>query len=159
MKALDARGCRKMEHAEVARIVHEEFGAGGWWSQMVTVGYERLRGTRVKHEMTKGFQIAVSATIAAPVAKCYGAWTKDAVRAKWLGPAIFEQRTSRANKTLRYVWGKSLTPLEVYFWVKGPSKTQVVVQQGRLAGAADGERCKKYWRQRLDALRDLLEGA
>src|SRR5688572_27657477 len=54
-RVLDAAGARKMSHAEIARMVHDRFAGGdpstssgsvpphnaGWWSQMVTVGYER----------------------------------------------------------------------------------------------------------------------
>jgi hypothetical protein len=38
---LDKAGARTMEHAEIASLLHEKFGVPGWWTQMVTVGYER----------------------------------------------------------------------------------------------------------------------
>src|SRR5262245_42305997 len=46
-KLLDARGARRMKHAEIAEMLHDELGVPPWWSQMVTVGYERVRGKRV----------------------------------------------------------------------------------------------------------------
>jgi hypothetical protein len=43
---LDRAGARKMNHQEIASYLHDELGCSGWWSQMVTVGYEQARGMR-----------------------------------------------------------------------------------------------------------------
>ncbi len=40
---------------------------------------------------------------------------------------------------------------------KGPEKTAVSVEHIRLADAEEAERVKARWRERLDALRTLLE--
>ena len=44
-KPTRAGAAAKLEHGAIARLVSEH-GAGDWWSQMVTVGYERIRGLR-----------------------------------------------------------------------------------------------------------------
>jgi hypothetical protein len=44
VKVLDAAGATSKPHREIVKIVN----AGSWWSQMVTVGYERIRGLRDK---------------------------------------------------------------------------------------------------------------
>ena len=43
---LDARDGRALPHKDIARLLHDEFGVPGWWSQMVTVEYERAIGRR-----------------------------------------------------------------------------------------------------------------
>ena len=49
------------------------------------------------------------------------------------------------------------TSVEVNFWDKGAGKCQVVVEQRKLAGAADVARVKAYWAEALAKLKALLE--
>ena len=50
VKILDAAGATSKTHREIVKIVN----AGSWWSQMVTVGYERIRGLRDKGQRRGG---------------------------------------------------------------------------------------------------------
>ncbi|HET9545067.1 MAG TPA: DUF4287 domain-containing protein, partial [Gaiellaceae bacterium] len=68
---LDAWGANERKHGEIARRLRSEHGVPGWWSQTVTVGYERARGLRVKHERPDGFSVSVSRTVAAPAERLY----------------------------------------------------------------------------------------
>ena len=43
---LDNAAAKKMSHKEIAEYLYEKRGAPGWWSQMVTVTYERARPAR-----------------------------------------------------------------------------------------------------------------
>src|SRR4051794_10771179 len=74
-KLLDAAGCRTKTHREIVAVVSEKYDVGPWWRQMVTVGYERARGLRVKHQTAKGFSVSASKTVAVPIGKLYAAWT------------------------------------------------------------------------------------
>ena len=65
-RILDDWGATQRTHRDIARWLHDEQGVPGWWSQTVTVGYERVRGMRARHETTTGFQVSVQKTIAAP---------------------------------------------------------------------------------------------
>ena len=47
----------------MAELLHEKYSVPGWWSQMVTVGYEQARGLRVKHQKKSGFEISATRTI------------------------------------------------------------------------------------------------
>jgi hypothetical protein len=42
-RALDGENAHTLTHGEIARLLHETFNVGDWWSQMVAVGYEQLR--------------------------------------------------------------------------------------------------------------------
>ncbi|HSL70724.1 MAG TPA: hypothetical protein VK864_10815, partial [Longimicrobiales bacterium] len=44
--ALDGLGADQLTHSEIARTVHEKFDVPSWWTQTVTVGYERIKGLR-----------------------------------------------------------------------------------------------------------------
>ncbi len=156
ISALDKAGCRKLEHKEIAVIVSEKFGAGDWWSQMVTVGYEQGTGKRAKHEKPGGFEISRTKVIAAPVSAVYQAWLKPASRSRWLSKSV-TIRTSTANKSMRLNWSDGVQRLSVEFYAKGPGKSQVAVQHGKLPSAAAAEKAKTFWGTALTKLKTTLE--
>lgn len=46
VEVLDAADAVRWPHAKIARHLYEDHEIPGWWAQMVTVGYERIRGLR-----------------------------------------------------------------------------------------------------------------
>jgi hypothetical protein len=46
----------------------------------------------------------------------------------------------------------------VGFEAKGDAKSVVAIEHARLADAAEAERMKAFWRERVAALREVLEG-
>jgi hypothetical protein len=46
VRLLDGEAASTLTHRDVAQLVHDKYGISGWWSQTVTVGYERLKGLR-----------------------------------------------------------------------------------------------------------------
>src|SRR5437764_12460023 len=75
-KLLDRAGAVEMNHAAIAKHLHDKLGCTPWWSQMIAVGYEQERGLRVKHQKCDGdFSASASKTVAVPVADLYAAWT------------------------------------------------------------------------------------
>jgi hypothetical protein len=50
---LDRAGSAQEPHGEIARYV-SSLGTPDWWSQMVTVGYERIRGLRDRGQRRGG---------------------------------------------------------------------------------------------------------
>jgi hypothetical protein len=153
---LDRTGARKMKHPEIAAMLHEQLGCSGWWSQMITVGYEQSRGMREKHETTAGYQISRSKTFTVPVAQAYTAWNDVRQRGRWLKDSKFTVRKAIASKSLRFAWIDGKTNVEVHFLAKGDQKSQVVVQHNKLANSADAERKKKYWSEQLERLQKYL---
>ncbi len=156
---LDARGAASMAHPAIARLTASQ-GAGAWWSQMVAVAYERARGLRDVHQKSDGYSASCSRTIAASAGKAYSAWTQARKRSAWLpGPVAI--RTASAGKRLRLNWpvnGRD-TSVEVHFWPKGADRVQVAIQHGKLADREEFNQMKAFWGERLEALRDRLEGA
>jgi len=63
-RILDAWDASTHNHTEIARYVNAELGVDGWWSQSVTVGYERARGMRAQNQRPEGFEVSVSKTVA-----------------------------------------------------------------------------------------------
>ena len=53
VRVLDAARATERPHKEIALYV-SSLGTPDWWSQMVTVGYERIRGLRVKGQRRSG---------------------------------------------------------------------------------------------------------
>lgn len=153
---LDRNGARKMNHPEIAAMLHEKLGCSGWWSQMITVGYEQARGMREKHETPAGYQISRSKTLAVPVATAYQAWSDAKQRGRWLKDAKFAVRKATANRSLRIKWIDGTTNIEVMFYAKSPGKSQVVVQHNKLADARAAERKKVYWAEQLERLDEFL---
>jgi uncharacterized protein YndB with AHSA1/START domain len=152
-RLLDGERAHTLTHAAIARMVADKFGGGPWWSQMVTVGYERIRGLRAVHEKPGGFEVGRSKTIAAPIARVYKAWQSPAGRRKWLTDADFKITAAQENKTLRLVWVDGTSRAQIYFVDKG-DKTAVTVQHGKLKDANAADKMKKYWGVQLDRLAD-----
>lgn len=152
---LDAASAITMSHTEMARYLREEQGVPPWWSQMVANAYEQARGLRKKHQMPQGYQVSVSKTLGAPVSALYRAWADDEVRGRWLGePATVRQAVP--HKSMRMTWADGEMRVEVAFYAKGDSRTQVVVQHSRLADAGEAERMKRFWRGKLERLGEVV---
>src|SRR5437762_764774 len=134
--ALDEAGAADWPHKRIAEHVHEAFGCPGWWSQMVTVGYEQARGLRVKHQTADGFTAGASKTVAAPIAALFRAWTDAKSRAQWLPDAAdVTIRSATENKSLRLVWTDGTSSIVVQFYPKGAAKSQVTIERRKLKNA------------------------
>jgi hypothetical protein len=157
---LDTAGAARRTHREIAQHLHEQHGVPGWWAQMVTVGYEQARGRREAHETPTGFSASCSRVIAAPLPDVYARFENARRRSAWLPGAPMTIRKATKDKSMRIMWqdGGRATSVEVNFYAKGDGKCQVALQHGKLAGARDVARLKRFWAERLDALRDLAQG-
>src|SRR5262245_46108864 len=54
VNALDYAKADRLEHAEIAKYVKKHFKTPDWWTQMVVVGYERIRGLRAHGQRRDG---------------------------------------------------------------------------------------------------------
>ena len=154
---LDREKAGSMTHQEIDRLLYEKHGVPGWWSQMITVGYEQARGMRAKHQKPGGFEIGRSKTIAAPVDAVFAAWSDARRRARWLADPGITIRKATPGKSLRVTWVDGKTSLAVDFSPRGTTKTVVAVQHGKLRDARAAERMKSYWAAQLERLKTLLE--
>ena len=77
---LDAWGATEHTHTEIARWLDETQGVPGWWTQNITVNYERARGMRSPGQMADGFSISVTRTIAVDQDRLFAAFTSAATQ-------------------------------------------------------------------------------
>jgi hypothetical protein len=153
---LDEAGAKKMQHKEIALLLRGKLGAGDWWSQMVTVEYERARGLRELYQGAGGYRVSVGKTLDVPVDALYEAWSKAIRRARWLGKEELQIRKATAPKSMRITWADG-TNLEVNFYAKGAAKSQVSVQHSKLNGKKDVEQRRKFWKDALERLQSRLK--
>lgn len=154
--ALDRRGAEKMSHGEIARIVNEKYKVDGWWSQTVTVGYERIKGLRARGQRLDGtYEASKSRTFNVPVTTLFDAWAKPAVRRRWLDGQTVKVRTATSPKSMRLDWADGGI-IAVWFTSKGKSKSSVALAHTKLRDRVTAERLKQYWSERLDALNEVL---
>jgi hypothetical protein len=154
LKLLDADGAADLTHKQIAERLHEKHGVGEWWAQMVTVGYEQARGRRIKHQMTRGFEVTVSKTVNVSVSRLYACWADAKRRKLWL-PVEFEVRKATKNKSMRITWPDG-TNVDVNFSVKGPEKSSVGVGHAKLADAKAAEKAKKMWKGYLEGMAGVV---
>lgn len=153
---LDREDSTAKSHKEIAAWLANHFDISGWWTQAITVQYERDRGLRKVHEKPDGFEATKSKTFYFPVRKLYQAWVDPSKRAQWLEHPDFEIRTANENKSLRITWPDE-TNVAVYFNKKNESKTQVSVQHGKLQKQDEVARRKAYWKNQFDKLNTFLK--
>ena len=155
---LDQWDAAKRPHREIARWVREEQAVDGWGAQSVTVSYERARGLRAVGERPEGFSITASKTVAVPVDRLYDAFVDESLRERWLPDGRLRERTATKPRSARFDWGGGRTRVVVGFDSKGEAKSAAALEHARLPDAAEAERMKAFWRERLSALKSLLEG-
>lgn len=153
---LDGAGAASMAHPEIVAQLAAA-GVGPWWQQMVAVGYERARGLRRKHQTASGYQAGGSKTVGVPVERLFAAWADEGERERWLPGASLTIRKATPHKSMRITWGDG-SNVDVLFTPKGEGKSQVAVDQRKLPGTAEVERAKAFWKERLGAIKEMLEG-
>lgn len=159
VEALDAAGAREMDHTAIAKHVSAGWPKiGGWWAQSVTVGYERIRGLRLKgQDRDSGtFEANKSRTFPVGVERLYEAFEDEARRAAWLD-ADLELLTCRPNKSVRMRFADD-TRVQAYFTAKGADKSSVAVQHAGLSRQADIAERKDFWASRFERLASVLAG-
>lgn len=155
---LDEWGAASRSHTEIARWLRAEHGVAGWYSQSITVGYERARGLRAPGQRPDGFAVGASRTIAVPVERLFEAFDDESLRGRWLPAADLRLRTATAPKSARYDWEDGSTRVIVGFEAVDEAKSRVSLSHERLPDAETADEMKAWWRQRLGALKSQLEG-
>jgi len=128
--------------------------------QAITVEYERARGLRPVGGGRDGlFAAGASRTVAVPLERLYEAFMGADLRERWLPGAALRERTAQPGCTARFDWEDGATRVIVGFTAKGEAKSEVAIGHERVPDAAAAEKLKAYWRERLTALKELLEGS
>ena len=156
--ALDYVGAEGWPHRKIADYVHEKFDVPGWWAQAVTVGYERIRGLRDVGQRRDGaYEAAKSKTFPVPVETLFDAFTSARFRGRWLTGVKPTVRTATRPKSIRLGWDDG-TLVAVWLESKGPGKSSASIQHQKLPDKDAVARTKAFWKERLDALGEVLSG-
>jgi uncharacterized protein YndB with AHSA1/START domain len=156
---LDAWGAPGRAYAEINGWLTGEHGISAWWSQKLIVEYEQARGLRPPGIRPDGtFTVGASKAIAVPVERLVEAFVDAELRQRWLPGAVIRQRTSQPGRSARFDWEDGATRVSVSFSATGEARSQVAVEHVRLPDADVAEKRKSFWRDRLAALKDVLEG-
>jgi uncharacterized protein YndB with AHSA1/START domain len=155
-RVLDADNAAAMAHRDIAKLVHEKHGIGSWWTQSVTVGYERIKGLRERGQQRSGeYEASKSKTLNVPVDVVFEAWADQKTRRRWLRGVEPRVRTATASRSMRLSWTDG-TIVAVWFQAKGRAKSVVGVQHTKLPDRAAVDRVKREWAAHLDALASLI---
>jgi len=157
---LDAWGAAERPHREIARHVAGllEIHPLAWNAQAVAHSYELARGLRALGERADGFAITASKTVGVSVEVLFDAFVDEGERGRWLPDAPLRERTATRPRSARFDWDGGETRVHVTFADKGDGRATAVVSHERLPDAADAERMKAFWRERIATLKEVLEG-
>jgi hypothetical protein len=158
IRIIDEAGGAAMSHGDRASLVNETHRVDGWWSQCVTVGYERLKGMRARGQRMDGsWEATKSRTFAVPVEQLFSAWSDAKVRRRWLADARAKVRTATPSRSLRLQMSDGAI-VAVWFTAKG-DKSVAGVAHTKLPDEESAERMKGFWTDNLAALAEVLVGA
>lgn len=156
VERLDVAGAVALEHKAIVALVEEAHDAGGWWSQTVTVGYERIRGLREQGQRRGGtFEVNRSATFPVGVERLWEVTQSPATLARWATGLDLEESTSTPSRSIRWKVGDG-TRVEAWFTDKGPGRSSVQFQHRGLPDRETADRVREQWGDRLAALKQLM---
>lgn len=153
--ALDKAKANTMDHKVITEMLSTKFKVSLWWSQMVTVEYERARGLREVHETKQGFVASVSRTINVSAQELWP-MLEEPARKQWLKNKL-EVSSSTFPRSMR---GKMSDGSRVEFGItsKGANKCSIAAQHSKLTNAEAVATKKAFWQDALGKLKKLLEG-
>lgn len=154
---LDAWGAEERTHTEIARWLVAEHGVEGWWSQTVTVGYERARGRRVLHQTAGGFSIGVTRTVAAAADEVTASFREPDRRATWFPGAPLAVKAGYTGRRGRFDWTDPPSKVWLDLVPRDGGRTTLTVTHERLPDADAAAVMKDRWREALDRLKATLE--
>ena len=152
---LDASGAAKQafDHQRIWDLAMQSLPeTAGWWGQMVSVGYERARGLREKHESCNGeFQATLSKTLPVPLFAAFAAWADESLRGEWLDAPALSFTKLNAGKNIRARWPDGAL-LDIRFNATGPDKCQIVVDTMKLNDSEAVRQAKAFWQAQFERL-------
>ena len=169
---LDRFGGAGKGHTALARHLYDDHSVAGWYSQGITVAYERARGARAVNQRCDGeYEVSVSKVVNATTGDVVKALTDGRLRKRWvegvdapLVKALAAALTSAASKGVvvrgdgqgryRYKWGD--TTVQLYLVPKAGDKVSLVVTNSKLADGATVETRRAQWRAAVNALAQLF---
>ncbi len=178
--ALDKWGARNKPHKEIAQYLRDNLGTTAWWSQMITVEYERkLRGRKVGERVADGgFTVDVQRTVRSSAKNAFDTFLQPEHVVKWftkkakadvrVGGAysnsdgdVGEFLAVDSPKRARFTWDNKRhcpgTTVELTVRPAGAGKVAVRVTHSRLKSAKDREKMRQGWSWALDSFKSYIE--
>ena len=158
---LDAWDATRHSHAEIAAFLGTEHRMGGWYAQSVAVGYEQARGLRqVGQSSTGDWNTSGSRTLAAPPERVLDAFTDPETRERWLPGVELSVSSRRPGKSLGAGFRDASGDAgRLALWLEElpDGRTRLGLGHERLADAEAVAHYKVFWKERLAALKALLD--
>jgi len=152
---LDASGAaaKGLDHQRLLDLTMQSLPeTAGWWGQMVSVGYERVRGLREKHESCNGeFQATLSKTFSVPLFAAFAAWADASIRGEWLDAPDLSFTKLNAGRNIRARWPDG-SLLDIRFNATGPDRCQIVVDTMKLNDGEAVQQAKAFWQAQFERL-------
>jgi uncharacterized protein YndB with AHSA1/START domain len=175
---LDEQGAAALEHKEIVKVLREKGDLKkAWWTQMITVEYERARGLRkVGQVADETFTIDVRRTYEVSPRRAWDVLTRPSGVKAWLGdiPGLkFEKGATyettdgdsgeilsvRHGERVRLTWRpmgwEEATTIEVTV-IPIARQVTIAFSQENLPTDKEREKLRKHWNLALNALEDLL---
>lgn len=172
---LDAFGAVERGHTAAARHLHDVHGVDGWYSQGLTVAYERARGVRSVNQRCDGvYEVSASKVVAASTGDVVAAFADPRRRARWtraadpglaraltaaLGRAVPKGFVVRPDQLARYRYPWDDTTVQIYVVPKPGGKSTVTVAHSKLPSAEWVSTRRGHWRAALASLAALFTKA
>lgn len=143
-------------HGAVAAWLQDEHGVDGWWAQTITVGWERITGRRLPHQMADGtFTAGKTRTVAVDAELLRRTLLDDVHRADLFPGLDTELRSRPTSKNLRIAVGGGTA--EIAIAPKADGRAAVTIAHAKLSTYDDVQQWKAWWAEWLDALDDADE--
>lgn len=140
-------------HQAIAKWLQSEQGLNGWWSQAVTIGYERIRGLRVPGQMSDGtFGVNKSATLTNAPNDLRAMLLDDAARADLLPSLKTTLRSKPTSKAIRIGIGVDEGYINVSLGEASEGRTKVTIQHRALRFVGEVEHWRAFWTDWLSVL-------
>ena len=168
---LDAFDAKAKGHTAAARHLGEAHGVDGWYSQGITVAYERLHGLRALNQRPTGdYEVSVSKVVPATPLAVAEAFNDASHRERWLvgqdqtiatglraaGKPMAVVKDGAAAR-LRCNAGAGTSTVAIHVDAKPNGRASVVAQVMKLAKPEDVEERRAAWRAALESLKASLE--
>jgi hypothetical protein len=172
-QVLDTFGAVEKGHTAAARHLNAVHGVDGWYSQGITVSYERERGVRGVNQRCDGaWEVSVSKTIAATRAQLVKAFTDARKRHEWISEAdpklaaamakgLADKKSKgwvvRPDGLARYRYKWDDTVVQLYAYPKPGGKLALTVQHTKLTNGDAVELYRAQWKTALVLLADYFK--
>ncbi len=139
-------------HTAIAQWLVDQHGVDRWWAQGITVGWERITGARLPHQMADGtFTAAKSRTITGSAAALRSMLLDAPSRTDLFPGHTSSLKSKPTSKAIRLEIGDGIAQFDVVD-AKGDGRVTVTVSHLRLPTHDSVEQWKFYWSEWLEAI-------